>query len=270
MPGPCVLMVQARGGSETANGGLKLNPYKQAEFDAKDREHVKITKSNGDRYFTTIENRTEYLPLQNAVKVLHLAADAGTAKCDLFVERGTTKTIEIEDADGKPLKGTTVAGMTACWPSTFTIKDATCTLFALDPKKPRRLYFLHAERKLAGTLTLRGDEKEPMVVRLKPTGELTGRVLDSDGQPIIGADINLSWSDQTGFELYRVAHHRPTVRTGKDGRFRIEGVLPEVKFTLGIVQGRAYFVGEPRIGAKQVKPAETLDLGDLRVKPGPS
>ncbi len=162
IPGPGVLMVQARA-DETANGGQELNPYKQAEFDAKDRKYVKITGP-------------EFLTIQNAVKVLDLAADAGKAKCDLFVERGHTRTIKIEDADGKPLTGTTVAGVTASWPITFPIKDATCTIFALDPKKPRRVLFFHAERNLAGSLTLRGDEKETPVIRLGRAGTAIGRI----------------------------------------------------------------------------------------------
>ena len=42
-----------------------------------------------------------------------------------------------------------------------------------------------------------------------------------------------------------------------------------MRFRLGIVRGRTFFLGEPPIGDKQLKPAETLDLGDVRVKPGP-
>jgi RNA polymerase sigma factor (sigma-70 family) len=269
MPGPGVLMVQAWGASETANGGQKLNPYKLAEFDAKDREGVKITESgDGDRYFTAIDNKIEFLNIQNTVKVLDLAADTRTAKCDLFVERGQTMTVKIEDTNGKPLTGTTVAGVTASWPITFAIKEANCTVFALDPKKSRRLVFFHAERNLAGSLTVRGDEKEPPIVYLGRAGAVTGRVLDRDGQPIAGADINLSSPDRTVSELYRQVHrNQQPIRTGKDGRFCIEGIVPEVKFTLGIVQGRTYFVGEPRIGVRQVKAGETLDLGDIRAKP---
>ncbi len=184
-----------------------------------------------------------------------------------LLDRGATRTLRIEDADGKPLTGTTVAGVTATARTTFPIADATCTIFALDPKKPRRLLFLHAQRRLGGTLTLHGDEKEPVIVRLGRAGAVTGCVLDADGQPLAVADVNLILSEQTGFELYREARYHPTARTDKDGRFRIEGIVPEVKFTLGIVKGRTVFMIEPRIGVKQVKASETLDAGDVRVKP---
>ena len=268
MPGPGVLMVQARGGQKI-NGGQEVNPYKQAEFDARDRERFNITKGEDeDRSFlTALENHSEYLSIQNAVKVLDLAPDAGPAKCDLFVERGATRIIKIEDSDGKPLMGTTVAGVAALGRDTFTIKDATCTIFALDPEKPRRLFFLHAKRNLAAALTLRGDEKEPVVVRLGRARAVTGRLLDRDGQPLADADIFLNWSDPAGGQLYGGPQARPRVRTGKDGRFRFEGIVPELKFTLGIIRGETIFLGDPPIGVKQVKSGETLDLGDVRVKP---
>jgi hypothetical protein len=261
-------MVQAHGGQKI-NGGQEVNPYKQAEFDARDRERFKITEGeDGDRTFlTALENHSEYLPIQNAVKVLDLAPDADPAKCDLFVERGQTRTIKIEDSDGKPLMGTTVAGVAALGQDTFTFKDATCTIFALDPNKPRHLFFLHAKRNLAGALTLHGDEKEPVVVRLGRTRAVTGRLLDRDGQPLAGADIFLNWADPAGSQLYGRTQARPKVRADKDGRFRFEGIVPELKFTLGIICGETIFLGDPPLGVKQVQSGETLDLGDVRVKP---
>jgi RNA polymerase sigma factor (sigma-70 family) len=267
IPGPGVLMVQVFQGEKT-NGGLELNPYKQAEFDAKDRERVKPTENGEDRFFNGIDNSLEFLSLESAVKYIDLAPDAGTAECDLFVERGATQTVRIEDPEGKPLTGTMVAGMTAMRPIVHPIKDATCTIFALDPKKPRRLLFLHVERNLGGSLTVRGDEKEPLTARLAPVGTVTGRLLDSEGRPIVGAFVDLNPPDGTVRELYRqLAQRRPPIRTDKDGRFRLEAVVPDVQFMLNIYQGRTYFVGEPRIGVRQVKPGQTLDLGAVHVKP---
>lgn len=270
LPGPGVLMVLVRS-DQKEPGCQAVNPYKQGDFDANDREHVKIVESTygGRSFLTALENHSEYLNIQNAVKLLDLAPDAGTAKCDVFVERGATRTIHIEDADGKPLKGTTIGGVTAMWPIALTSEEASCTVFALDPKKPRRLFFFHSQRQLAGTLTLRGDEKEPVVVRLGRAGSVVGRLINGNGQPLAGADINLSLFDEPGRSLYRVAQHQPTARTDKDGRFRLEGIVPELRFRLGIVRGRTFFLGEPPIGDKQLKRAETLDLGEVRVKPGP-
>ncbi|HEY7326460.1 MAG TPA: sigma-70 family RNA polymerase sigma factor [Gemmataceae bacterium] len=268
IPGPGVLMVQVYG-NEKANGGLEVNPYKQAEFDAQDRKHVKLTEDGEDRFFTSIGDSIEFLSSENVVKYLDLAPDAGTAKCDLFVDRGTTRTIQIEDPEGKPLTGTTLAGMTAMWPKVSTIKDANCTIFALDPKKPRSLFFFHSGRNLAGSLMVRGDDKEPLTVRLVPVGSMTGRLLDREGQPIAGAFVDLNPPDGVARELYRhLNQRRPQIRTDKDGRFRIDGIVPDVKFMLSISQGRTFLVGEPRIGLRQVKPGQTLDLGAIRVKPG--
>jgi RNA polymerase sigma factor (sigma-70 family) len=271
IPGPSVLMFQAHAG-EKANGGQELNPYKQAEFDAKERERVQLTeRGNDERYFTTIDRSIQFLNSQNAVKYIDLAPDAGTAKCDLFVDRGAMQTINIEDADGKPLTGTMASGVTAKYPTACTIKDAACTAFALNPKMPRRLYFFHAQRQLAGSLTVRGDEKEPLAVRLLPVGTVTGRLLNREGQPIVGAFVDLHTLEGTygsARELYRVLHQRrPPIRTDKDGRFRLEGIMPDVQFMLHFSQGRTFFGGEPPIGVRQVKPGETLDLGAIRVKP---
>lgn len=264
-PGPGVLMARASVMEKVS--GQQLSPYKQAELDAEDRKHVQIAKSeNGIRSFTTIDKTVEILDTEHAVKLLDLAADAGAARCNLFVDRGVTRILRIEDADGKPLMGTLAAGVTATPEITIPIRDAIGMALALDPKKPRRLLFLHSNRNLAGTLTLRGDEKEPVVVRLRPAGAVTGRVLDANGQSLAGAEVNPIGSDVAGFSLYRVAQ-RPPVRTDKAGRFRIEGIVPEVKFTLGITRGRTIFTAEPRIGSKQVKSGETLDVGDVRVKP---
>jgi RNA polymerase sigma factor (sigma-70 family) len=268
VPGPGVLMAQASGNNKV--NGQAVNPYKHAEFDAKDRAYVQATETDDGQRFTTHGNSIESLDIVHAAKVLDLAPDAGMATCDLFVQRAQTLTVQIEDADAKPLKGAIVAGLTDGWSSILSIKDASCPVFALDGKKPRRLLFYHVQRSLAGSLTVRGDEKEPPIARLIPTGAVTGRVLDREGQPIAGAEVNLSSPDNDASELYQqLDQRRKMIHTDKDGRFRIEGIVPDVKFQLRIYQGRTFLVGEPRIGARQVKSGATLDLGDVRVKPGP-
>jgi hypothetical protein len=121
---------------------------------------------------------------------------------------------------------------------------------------------------MTGTLTVRGDEKEPPTVRLVPAGTVTGRVLDAEGQPIVGATVDLGFFDRRAAQvaLY-VESAREPVRTGKDGRFHCEGVIPNQKFYLGLRNGRISLDSEPRRHPKQVEPGAMLDLGDVRTTP---
>ncbi|MBI1916034.1 MAG: sigma-70 family RNA polymerase sigma factor [Planctomycetes bacterium] len=273
IPGTGVLMAQAghrADGTGMEIGGLPVKPFRRAAFSAEDRKHVTLTDDgDGSQYFTAAGGSLEFLSNESAVKRLDLAEGAGIVKCDLFLERGTTLTVHVKDSDGKPLSGTTVAGMTVSWPITFPLKEASCTVYALDPAgKPRRLVFYHTGRKLAGTLAVKGDEKEPPAVRLGPAGVVAGRLLDTDGQPLAGATVGANYADATARELERqLAQGREVVRTDKEGRFRLEGLVPGMKFSLTLRHGGSYLVGEPRIGLKEVAAGKTLDLGDVRVKP---
>jgi RNA polymerase sigma factor (sigma-70 family) len=269
IPGPGVLMAQAAGDGERLSG-VPIKPYKQAEFSTEDRKRVALKEEGRDRYYAAAGSMLEFLSTENAVKVLDLQADAGTVACDLIVDRGQSLAVKLQDAGGEPLAGAIVSGMTASWPITFSLPEARCTIHALDPEKPRRVVFYHPERKLAGTLLARGDEKEPPAVKLGPTGTVTGRILDLDGQAVTGVEVRLSSSDDALSELYRhLNQRREPARTDKDGRFRLEGVVPGVKFYLGLSKGRTYLTGEPAIGLKEVASGKILDLGDIRTRPRP-
>jgi hypothetical protein len=267
IPGSGVLMVQAHP-SPIQVGGTPVNPYKEGEFTEAERKRIKVTDDGGGtRSFTAAGNALEFVSNEHALKLLDLNADAGTVTCDLFVDPGKTQKVNIQGPDGKPLSGTMVSGMTAAWPIAFSLKEDSCTVYALDPARPRQVVFLHPERKLAGTLMVRGDEKEPSTVRLVPTGTVTGRLLDSDGQPLAEVEVSLNFSGDIPSELYRRLYlGRPPTRTDRNGHFRLEGAVPDLKFGLNLRKGKVYLVGEPRIGLKQVGSGATLDMGDMRTK----
>jgi hypothetical protein len=266
IPGSGVLMAQAFGGEKTADG-LSVNPYKQATFDAADRKRVHVVEDGN--YFTTADNSIASLGTECACKVLDLAPDAGTVSCDLFLERGQTLRVNVQDPDGKPLAGATVAGMTASWPITFPLTGSSCTVYALGPEKPRLVLFFHPARRLAGQLTVRGDEKEPPTVRLAATGSVTARVLDADGQPIAGAEVRVAFPREPAQELYRhLNRQKEPVRTDEKGSFRLEGMVADLPFNLQIFKGPTFLVGTPRIGLRRVGSGQTLDLGDVRTRPG--
>jgi hypothetical protein len=262
VPGTGVLMFQAYGDGE-------FKPYKLAAPDPDHLNYFTIDKDSGDARFTSAGGTLEFLSSENACKVLDLGEAAGEITCDLFVERGRTHAVRVEDPNGKPLPGAAVSGVTATWPIAHRLKGAEFTAYALDPARPRTLTFLHPAQKLAGSLTVRGDEKGPLTVKLVSEGAVTGRILDADGQPRAGAEVTLVFPDGgTESELYRLLRTgEEPVRTDAEGRFRIAGLVPGRKFGVQVHKGREFYVAEPRIGWRQARAGQTLDVGEHRTKP---
>lgn len=268
LPGTGVLMIRAIT-SEKANEARSLNTYLPAEFDADDRQRVQVRTDRGrSPYFYGAGSVLEFFKDAHAVRYLDLAPDAEPVHIELFVDRGRTLTVQIQDADGKPLKGAMVAGLTAAPTDISTLSEARCIIYALDPQQPRRLIFYHAERRLAGALIVRGDEKETPVVRLVQSGSVMGRALDEDGRPVAAAAILLSFEDKTAHKLFKdLTRRQPPLTTDKEGRFRIDGMIPKLGFALGFRRDRTVLVQDTRPVQHQVKPGEMLDLGEIRVKP---
>jgi hypothetical protein len=120
---------------------------------------------------------------------------------------------------------------------------------------------------VAAWVRVRGDEKEPVTAMRAPAGAATGKLVDPDGGPVAGVTVNLQFPSGPGGELYRdIQAGRPLAVTDQDGAFRVEPIVPGVKFSLSLTKGQSYFVGEPKIGQREVKPGQTLELGSLTVK----
>jgi hypothetical protein len=158
---------------------------------------------------------------------------------------GRTLTVTAVDPEGRPIGGTKATGRTDLLGSgPYEQASPMFEVRALDPSRPRRVTVSHAGRKLAGSIDLKGDETGPMTVRIQPWGTITGRIVDHDGQP------------RGGLELFGI-------RIGRDGRFRIEGLVPGRKYEASAVEG---FRGLGTVFSDvTVAPGETKDLGDLKV-----
>lgn len=129
------------------------------------------------------------------------------------------------------------------------------------PTGPYRLDFLDRGRKLAGALFLKGDEQRDLVVKLEPWGTVTGRVVDEEGKP---------WPD---VEIFSTIRARPDPGRGdlRDkpvvdgrGRFRIEGLVPGVRYDAHGRSASGKADGTILDGV-QVGPGEVKDLGDIRL-----
>jgi len=263
IPGTAVLLGQAEDSSELI-GGKPVNPYMTA---VPDPEHPNYFTKNGDGGFVFNAAGPSLEFLTDACKVVDLKPDVPEVTIDLYFERGKTAALKVEDANGNPVADVTVAGLAAFSPATFHLPRDTATVYALDPARPRTLFLVHPEKKLAAWVRVRGDEKGPVVAKMVPAGSVTGKLMDTDGRPVVGVAVNLQFPSGPGSSLYReIKQGRPLGETDKEGAFRIDGVIPGVKFSLSLTKGQQYYLGEPKIGQKQVESGKTLELGTLTVK----
>jgi hypothetical protein len=142
---------------------------------------------------------------------------------------------------------------------------------SLDPSESRELLFVEPKRKLAGKLVVRGDDKGDLTVRLEPWAEVTGRILDEDGQPMAGVRIQLSFFDPTFFRpvTWWVSQMGEEIKTDGQGRFRAEGITPGAKFRLHASSKTNFLTlsgGAEGTDNLSARPGETKDLGDLKAK----
>jgi RNA polymerase sigma factor (sigma-70 family) len=259
IPGKALFMVQAHSNEKFA--GQYLNPYRMATPDPDHKDLFTYDADDDSWRITTVDNSLEFLSTEQAVKVIEVK-ETGETTIEMAVERGVTGRIAIQDADGKPLSGAYVAGVTASWPITFKLPESTATVYALNPEKPRKIAVFHPGKKLAGTATIRGDEKEPVVVKLAPVGTITGKFME-DGAPLANAEITVYPPNKILSELYRfTAQERAKVVTDAEGRFTLPDIVPGVDFYIQTHKGETYYSGKPKLGLQSVKPGEKKDLGE--------
>src|SRR5262249_34844888 len=154
---------------------------------------------------------------------------------------------------GNPLAGTMVFGLTAYGQSRNwtrnALKSAEFTVYGLETNDEREVVFVHTEKHLAGAMKVRGDAKGPLDITLQPWGTVSGRLVGPNGKAQAGLRLQIA-----GWML-----PNPSRQTDADGRFRIEGLAPQVAYTLEIVRN-----GKPAgrvFGDLKLKAAEAKNLG---------
>jgi RNA polymerase sigma factor (sigma-70 family) len=265
IPGPVVLM-----------GGPSDNPspvYKPPQPDPKYPQYFSVRDPRHPRDFSitvhpAIGGANGGIPQGNFCKVLEIQPGVTLVKQDIVLERATVRTVTIRDAEGLPLAGTWAAGLA---PSEHhpaqRISETSCSVYG-GREEPKLLVFYHPEKKLAGTRRLKGDEKEPISVRLGPTGAIKGRLLDDNGKPQAGITIEVKYRDREAEEVHSVSHGNKPIVTDANGAFTFDEVIPGSKFDLSFRRGAQRYARESKPGgtAVAVQPGQCRELGSIQLK----
>ena len=201
--------------------------------------------------------------------------DEKSLRYDIAVEPGRSLEGKVVGQDGKPLTEARVAGLHHRYQfgeKPEKLAGDSFTVAGFGSTEPRVLVFAHPEKKLARVQVVPVGRKDPLRVRLEPTGALVGRVLDGAGKPLAGVAVTARYSFGQTIEGEGAKGRLPMAlrfedsgwpqllngqaTTDKDGRFRITGLAPGLKYGLQAP-------GAER-GDLSVEPGKDKDLGDLK------
>jgi hypothetical protein len=142
-------------------------------------------------------------------------------------------------------------------------KDAAeFTVSSFSPHRPRDILFQHLEKGLVGVVQPPRENGGMVTVKMQPGAAVTGRMVDDNGKPQAGVDLELMiLTKQWPSWLY---YSPKRITTDKDGRFRVETLIPGFEFML--LDNRANSNrGRIKFG-KDLRSGEVKELGHVLFK----
>ena len=198
----------------------------------------------------------------NALIEVNPASGTDIIVCDFTLDPGRTVTGIITDPDGKPLARASIERASGIPFQKIALPAAQFHIAGVDPQHPRAFFFRHAGRNLGAAVLLKGDEPMPVTIRLRKCAIISGRLVSEDGLPKAGFIAGFLHEGQLG-NKGNIMPYRGEAK--KDGRFRIDGVIPGLKMKL-MAGTTPYAFLYDLVPELNLEPGEARELGDLRPK----
>jgi RNA polymerase sigma factor (sigma-70 family) len=205
-------------------------------------------------------------------KVLEIKPGIAAVHQDIVLERAhVLMELKIQDAEGRPLADVLAASGPDSWIPDGRLEEGSGRVYGDAGGKPQLLVCYHPERKLAGSLTWKGEKKQPVVLELGPAGAIKGRLLDVEGKPLANVVVDLDYTDPVAGHVHKEAQYGEQIVTDARGAFAFDQVIPGLPFELTFRRGirKLEPAAKPAGMAIQVKPGACRDVGDIKVQPAP-
>jgi BlaR1 peptidase M56 len=192
-------------------------------------------------------------------------AGEDTIKVDIELDPGRTVKGKLIGPDGEPVVGARWLGEAErfeTWSNPNTLPSADFEMHVASKGKCGLLFY-HEGKQLAGAYVGEPDGSGPVTVKLERCGTLTGRLIGDDGRPRAGVSISSDRPYEEGDSRFEKGSLPGGTRTDQDGRFRLTGLVPGLKYSLNMWADEK-IVGQP-VRDVVIKAGETKDLGDVKL-----
>src|SRR5262249_47478639 len=156
----------------------------------------------------------------SAIARIDVAKGVDAVKRDITLDPGWMFTGKVLGPDGKPLTGVRGFGL-ASWDWWLSddeeLSKGEFTVRGFDPEKPRDVLFMHWEKGLVGAARPPKVKGGPVTVQMEPGAAVTGRLVDADGKPRAGVDLEVSFRTKDRKHWYGYLPER--IKTDAEGRF---------------------------------------------------
>ncbi len=165
------------------------------------------------------------IKLENVVayRVINPAADDSTHRVEISIPTAPTRRVRFVDPDGRPVRRALVFGVTAYPHHRVALDGDEVEVIGLDPARERQLTASSPDGRLIVETSIRSDSAEPMTVRMRPSADVTGRLIDQDGKAVAGASASVAYPSD---DAPSMPLPRTFAVTDTEGRFRVEGLFP--------------------------------------------
>jgi hypothetical protein len=212
-----------------------------------------------------------------AIVLVNPPENSGPLELTATVSRDKPRQISLVDPDNKPVIGAMSEGLTFFpWDNEPRLRVASFKVTKLHPDRLRRITFIEEGRKLIAFLGARGDGESPYTVRMQPWATVTGRIVDENGKALppgqggfggtMPASLYMGGWRETVTNSDSTAGEHPGGQTDEQGRFRLEQLVPGLRYRAEIYRGTGMFAGMA-FENLVLKPGEVRDLGEIRSKP---
>ena len=209
-----------------------------------------------------------------AIARIDVAKGVDSVKRDATLDPGATFTGTVLGLDGAPLPGARGFGLTgAHWGERgehTPMKWSQFNILGFNPRRPRDIIFQHLEKGLVGIAELSKAKGDSVSVQMEPGAVVTGRLIDANGQPRAGIELDVWFLLKA--EFHWIKYFPDPVNTDREGRFRIGALLSSYDFRLSDHKvdpfGRSDWKARVPVGGG-LRSGQTKDLGDVRFKAVP-